>query len=169
MDVIQHWYLVHTKPRKEWIAKEHLQRQGYDLHLPLIQHLRRQRGRWLNVVEPLFPRYIFVRLTLEHDDFRSIRYTTGVHTLVSFSEAPAIVPDRVVDSLKRAADPNTGLHTLKLPVFAPGNALVIDSGPLAGMQGIFLAETAEERVTILLNILGRENRITLQRDLVRLA
>jgi len=168
MDVVRHWYLVHTKPQKERVAKENLERQGYPFYLPLARQTRRRKGRWLDVIEPLFPRYLFVRLGAGHDSFRSVRYTTGVQNLVCFSEKPAVVPDSVVNSLMRAADPDTGLHDLNAPVFEPGKAVVIDSGPLAGVQGILLAKTGEDRVIVLLNMLGKENRVAIEHDLVRL-
>jgi len=163
------WYLVHTKPRKEMVAEQNLQRQGYEVYLPLIQQPRRRRGRWIEVIEPLFSRYLFMRLRLGYENIRPIRYTIGVRDLVRFTEEPAIVPDQIVESLRRTADRNTGLHYPKGPVFEPGDKVTIDSGPFAGLQAIFLAETGQERAVILLEMLGRENRVTIKRDLLRLA
>jgi transcriptional antiterminator RfaH len=165
---MKHWYLVHTKPRKERVAEQNLLRQGYEVYLPLSRELRRRRDHWADVIEPLFPRYLFLRLGLGNDNTSPVRYTIGVHDLVRFTEDPAIVPDAVVDSLRYAADPNTGLHHPKEPLFALGDTVVIDTGPLAGLQAIFLAETSQERVTILLDLLGRENRIVVKRDILRL-
>jgi transcriptional antiterminator RfaH len=92
-----------------------------------------------------------------------------VHNFVRFTEEPAIVPDEIVESLKRTADCNTGLHHPKAPLFKPGDTVIIDSGPFAGLRAIFLAETGQERITVLLELLGRENRVTVKRDLLRLA
>lgn len=166
---MKHWYLVHTKPRKETVAEQNLQHQGYEVYLPLIQQLCRRRGHWIEVIEPLFPRYLFVCLRIGFDNIRPIRYTIGVHNLVCFTAEPTVVPDQIVESLRRTADCNTGLHHPKGPLFEPGNTVIIDQGPLAGLQAIFLAETGQERVIILLKILGRENRVIVERDLLRLA
>lgn len=117
----------------------------------------------------MFPRYLFVRLRIGYDNIHPIRYTTGVHDLVRFTEEPSVVPDQIVESLRRTADCNTGLHRSKRPLFEAGDAVIIDEGPLAGLQAIFLAETGQERVIILLNMLGRENRVTIERDVLRLA
>lgn len=167
--IMKRWYLVHTKPRKEIVAEQNLQRQGYELYLPLIQQPRRRCGHWVEVIKPLFPRYLFVRLRIGYDNIHSIRYTTGVRDLVRFTEEPSVVPDQIVESLRRTADCNTGLHRSKRPLFEPGDAVIIDEGPLAGLQAIFLAETGQERAIILLNMLGRENRATIERDVLRLA
>ena len=110
-----------------------------------------------------------MRLRPGYDDIGPIRYTTGVCNLVRFTEEPAVVPDHIIESIKHAADHNTGLYHPKSPLFEPGNTVIIDKGPLTGLRGIFLAETDQERVIILLEMLGRENRVTVQRDLLRLA
>ena len=55
------WYCVHTKPRAEALALEHLQRQAFECLLPRIQHSVLRGGRRLRVIEPLFPRYLFLR------------------------------------------------------------------------------------------------------------
>lgn len=166
---IKHWYLVHTKPRKEKVAEENLQRQNFEVYLPLIQGLRRRRGHWTEVIEPLFPRYLFVHLRFGYDNVYPIRYTMGVDRLVRFGEEPTVVPDQIVDSLRHSADRNTGLHYPNGPLFKPGDTVVIDEGPMAGLRAIFLAETGQQRVSILLEMLGRENRVTINRDLLRLA
>lgn len=166
---MKRWYLVQTKPRKERVAEQNLQRQGYEVYLPLIQQPRRRRGHWLEVIDPLFPSYLFVRLHFGWDNIGPIRYTTGVRELVRFTQEPAIVPEEIIESLKSAADRDTGIYRFEEPLFKPGDKVIIDQGPLAGLNAIFLAETGQERVLILLEMLGRENQITVERDLLRLA
>lgn len=163
------WYLIHTKPRKETVAEQNLQRQGYEVYLPLIQQPRRRRDQWVEVIEPLFSRYLFVHLQAGQDDFSPIKYTIGVCKLVRFTEQPAVVPDQVVESIRQAADRNTGLHRSHAPLFQPGDTVLIEKGPLAGLHAIFWAETSQERAIILLEILGRENRIVVERDALNLA
>lgn len=80
------WYVVYAKSRQEAVAEENLGRQGYEVYLPLIAQPRRQRGQWRQVLEPLFPRYLFVHLRLGCDNIGPIRYTTGVSSLVRFRE-----------------------------------------------------------------------------------
>jgi transcriptional antiterminator RfaH len=164
------WYLVYTKPCKERVAEQNLQCQNYEVYLPLIQRPRRRRDRWVGVIEPLFPNYLFVRLQLGYDSISPIRYTRGVRDLVSFTEKePTVVPDQIVESLMSTADRDTGLHHPQGPLFKPSDTVIIDKGPLAGLKAIFLAETGQERVVILLELLGRENRVTIERDRLRLA
>lgn len=166
---LKQWYAVYTKPRQERVAEDNLERQNYEVYLPLIAEPRRQRGRWKQCIEPLFPRYLFVRLSLGCDNTGPIRYTTGVSKLVRFADELAVVDDHIVESLKRRADCAAGLYIPKTPVFAPGDRIVMDDGPFAGVEAIFQAETSSERVVILLNLLGRKNYISVDRDLLRRA
>ncbi|HJW28010.1 MAG TPA: transcription termination/antitermination NusG family protein [Saprospiraceae bacterium] len=167
---MNHWYLIHTKPHKEKVAEQNLQRQGYKVYLPLLRQLRRRRGHWCEIIDPLFPSYLFVRLQVGQQNISPIRYTTGVRDLVRFAETgPAIVPDQIIDTLMRTADQSTGLHHLRKPLLRVGSTVFIDKGPLSGLKGIFLAETGQERVVILLEMLGRENRVTVKRDWLCLA
>lgn len=168
-NIVRQWYLVYTKPKKEAIAKYNLQRQGFEIFLPLIQQERRRRGRWVKVIEPLFPSYLFIRLKLGHDNLSSIRSTIGVRGLVRFSEEPAVVPESIVTSLKLTVDESSGLYRGTTPAFSKGDMVVIERGALAGIHAIVSAETGEGRVTILFKMLGRENRAIVDRDALCLA
>lgn len=167
MLVMTHWYLVYTKPRNEFVAQQNLKRQGYESYLPLIRQSRRRKGRQFENIEPLFPRYLFVRFSPGHDNIAPIGYTTGVSGLVRFAEEPAVVSDQIIESLRRRADCDTGLHCPKAPLFVPGDTVIIDEGPLSGVESIYLAQTGSERVVVLLQLLGRENHVRIERNLLR--
>jgi transcriptional antiterminator RfaH len=164
---MKRWYLVHTKPRKENVAEENLKRQGWEVYLPRLLRKRRRRGVWTDVVEPLFPRYLFIRLELGVDNIGPIRSTTGVSGLVRFSEEPAVVPSDIIDALMRTSDPTSRLHRIDGPMFKPGDTVVIDQGPMADLRAVFVAATSQERVIVLLELLGRRNRVAVKLDMLR--
>ena len=72
------WYLIYSKAREEKLAQEHLERQGYEIYLPLILARIKQRGRTKKSIQPMFPRYLFIYLSDQTDDWRPIRSTIGV-------------------------------------------------------------------------------------------
>jgi transcriptional antiterminator RfaH len=80
-----HWYLIHTKPRQELRALENLQRQGYECYLPLLPTEKIQQKLVAIVDEPLFPRYLFIRLDSSQSgkSWTPIRSTLGVSKLVT--------------------------------------------------------------------------------------
>ncbi|NDC62375.1 MAG: transcriptional activator RfaH, partial [Betaproteobacteria bacterium] len=72
------WYAVHSRPKQEQRALENLQNQGYEAWLPMITLEKLRRGRVTEVVEPMFSRYLFIRLDMEHTNWTPIRSTLGV-------------------------------------------------------------------------------------------
>jgi len=149
-----HWHLVHTKPRQEVCALQNLERQGYPCYLPLRPAERLRQGVLAISEEPLFPRYLFIRLG--HDDsarsWAPIRSTRGVSRLVSFGSEPARVSDHLIDSLKAH---EATMRRDPLPLFTPGERVRLTEGPFAGVEGIFREADGERRVMVLIEMLSR--------------
>jgi transcriptional antiterminator RfaH len=160
----RHWYAIHTKPRQETLAADNLQRQDFEVYLPRLQQARRSRGRWRRNIEALFPRYLFIQLDLEQDNIAPIRSTRGVSRLVSFNGRPAPVPKPFIDALNHSADADTGLHRPAESLFEPGRAVTIVNGPLAGLEAIFKTHDGEARSIILLELLGKTQQLTINKD-----
>jgi len=152
------WYLIHTKPRQEKTALQNLERQGYECYLPIL-FAKKIKNAGLNVVEePLFPRYLFIRLG-QHGAAKSwlpIRSTKGVSRLVCFGTEPAQVNDALV-SLLRCHE--MAQHQNPVSLFKQGEALAICTGPFAGIEGVFDAMQGERRAMILIDFLSRPVKV----------
>lgn len=150
---MQRWYCVHTLPRAESKALEHLQRQGYECFLPRLQRRLLRGGRRQNVLEALFPRYLFLRADAEITSLAPVRSTRGAVGLVRTAGLPATVPDDFIERLRDDADAD-GLIALPERRLLPGERVTITDGPLAGLQGIYTQTQSEQRALVLLEILG---------------
>ncbi len=149
-----HWYLVHTKPRQEKCALDNLDRQGYQCYLPTIPSERLRQGLLTVADEPLFPRYLFIRLG-QGDTAKSwapIRSTKGVSRLVSFGVEPAKVADSLVEAL-RAQEASLQVEPERL--FKPGERVRLTEAPFAGIEGIYQIADGERRVMVLIEILNK--------------
>jgi transcriptional antiterminator RfaH len=160
------WFAVYCKPRQELVAQENLERQGFRTYLPRIQLKRRRRGKWVDLVETLFPRYVFIQVDPSRNSIAPVRSTRGATGLVNFGGRPAVIADEVMGALFQHADPDTGLHQDNHSRFCTGDMVRLIEGPLAGMEGVFSQEDGEKRVTVLLELLGKANRIAVNRDWV---
>lgn len=157
------WYAVHTKARQEQLALANLERQHFLGFLPLIRLPRHRRDAWVEVTEPLFPGYLFLRLDPRRDDTAPIRSTRGVIGMVRFGGTMRPVPQALIQGLREIqTDPEGAIRREQL--FQAGGRVAIVSGPLAGLEAIFLASTGQQRVRLLLCLLGRETTITIPRD-----
>jgi len=161
---MKRWYTVYTKPRQEKVALENLQRQQYEVYLPLVCIKKLIRKRWQEKIEPLFPRYLFIFVDIDEDDTASIRSTRGVAGLVKFGNRAVPISDQVIDFFKSSGDANTGIIPFRDPAIRPGAKITVTTGPLHGVEAIYDADSGEGRAMILIDVLGRINKITVKRN-----
>jgi transcriptional antiterminator RfaH len=153
------WYVVNTHPHGEVRAETHLRRQGFEAYLPKYVRKRRHARREDTVSRPLFPRYLFVALDLAKDRWRSVNSTFGVSKLVSAGEAPLPVSDAVVDEI-RAREGENGFVRLGLPAgIGLGSSIRLVDGIFAEYEGVIDRIADDQRVAVLLKLLGREVRV----------
>lgn len=157
------WYLIYSKPKQERQAREQLTRQGYETFLPLMRCKKRRQNRRIEVIEPLFPRYLFIHLSTTHDNWSPIRSTVGVSDMVRFGGEPARVPEPLIAFLHEQMDEN-GVRDMRPAPPAVGERVRIDSGTFAGFEGILTARTGRDRVILLLEIAGGGARVELDAD-----
>jgi transcriptional antiterminator RfaH len=154
------WYLIHTKPGREAVAEVNLRRQGYLVYYPRLLRSTRLRGRWVDRIAALFPRYLFLGLAVGQQEIGPVRSTLGVANVVRFGCDYTPVPDAVVEDLRMRADPETGLHRLHAhAAFKAGSKVRIVDGAFDGLEGVFHRESGDERVVLLLGLLGRDTLV----------
>ena len=163
------WYLVFTKPNHENLAKINLQQQGFNIYLPLLQQHKRRRNIYQVVTEPLFPRYLFINLHSEGDDWSKVRSTRGCISLVRFGMLPARVPDDLVTKLKQDEQTRSVSEIDTTPEFKPGDKVQIIDGLLANYEGIVEMKNSQQRITLLLDIAeGHTRRVNFSVHQVRM-
>lgn len=164
------WYLIHTKPSAEALAETHLDRQGYQVYLPRIAQAVLRGGRWRERIGALFPGYLFLRLNEGRQALAPVRFTTGVANVVRFGSRYTVVPEQIIRDLRARADPVSGLHRLNRPrELLPGTPVRIRMGPLDGLEGIFERVAGEDRIVVLLKLLGQCASVCVPVDSVLLA
>jgi transcriptional antiterminator RfaH len=159
------WYLIYSKPREEKLAQEHLERQGYEIYLPLILGRIRKRGRTEKSIQPMFPRYLFIYLSDRTDNWGPIRSTIGVSNLVKFGINAAKLPEDLIIKLKENEE-NKGFHDLPDAKLKCGDNLIIAEGPFEGYEATLFSKNAHDRVTVLLKITEKHIKIVLNQSFV---
>jgi transcriptional antiterminator RfaH len=160
MSLQSRWYVVQTRPHAERKAAEHLVRQGFEAYLPRFLKRRRHARRVEKVAAPLFPRYLFVSVDVTTQRWLSIRSTIGVATLVCNGNVPAEIPEAVIQGLR--AREMSGLVTLEQRRrFTLGDPVRVIDGAFANCLGLYEDTPAQDRVAILLDLLGRKVRVVI--------
>ena len=151
------WVAVYTQAGAEVLAVHHLERQKFNVYMPLYLKRRNHARQITWHKKPLFPRYVFVHLT-DGSLWRKIRSTVGVSDLVYMGNKPATVDDTVIEEI-RGREGDDGLVRLPDPEgHKAGDQVRITKPGLGDLCGIFEQQDDRDRVFVLLNFLGRTVR-----------
>jgi len=159
---MNNWYVAHTQPRKEDTAVQHLQDQGFQVFLPKYHTVRHHARKKTVILAPLFPRYLFLKPELITPSWSSVDATRGVSYLLrQRNRAPTPMPAGVVDALMAMQMTDQVVPLSSLALFKPGEKVKVLEGAFAGNVAVFEKMTPDDRVQILLDILGRDVRVDL--------
>ncbi len=161
------WYVLYTKPNAEYRVARHLEERGIEVFFPTLRTQRPRRGY---STVPLFPSYVFFRADMSGLDMSLLRWTPGLRYIVKFDNKPAAVPSGVIEYLRRKVEEINAAGGLPTHNFKPGDRVIIRSGPMAGLEAIFLGPMKPtERVNVLLEFLGRLTRAQIPVEFLELA
>lgn len=142
------WFLIYTKPRCEDSVSGRFVENGFEVLNPKIEERRHIRRKLQDVVSSLFPCYIFVRFD-NPNDYRLIKYTRGVKSVVGPENIPSAVPEDIIGKIRERMD--GGLIRIQPGSFICGEDVSIQAGPFEGLEAVFEKELkGSERVSILL-------------------
>jgi transcription antitermination factor NusG len=164
----QRWYVAQTIASSEFRAAAHLEAQRFRVFLPNVIRTVRHARQTRTVRSAAFPGYLFVALDIKRDRWRSINGTFGVSGLIaSGAGAPLAAPHGVVETLFHYLD-ERGVCRFERDLVV-GQSVRIISGPLAQAMGRLTRLDARGRVQVLLEILGGEIQVKLEKSALEAA
>ncbi|HMB22746.1 MAG TPA: transcription termination/antitermination NusG family protein [Anaerolineales bacterium] len=156
----QQWYVVRSKPNKELALWRELTARGLESFYPQLR-VRPVNPRSRRV-RPYFPGYLFLHADIELVGTSALQWTPFSSGLVAFDGLPAIVPDSLVQAIRRHVDEINAAGGEQFVDLKPGDTVLIQGGPFDGYEAIFDTRLAgTERVRILLKLL-RVRQINLE-------
>jgi transcription elongation factor/antiterminator RfaH len=157
----ERWYVAQTLHHREKVAERHLREQGFRSFFPQFRRTVRHARKLREVVAPVFPGYIFVIFDTERDCWHSINGTVGVARLLTALKRPVPVPGDAVQALIGAIDVSgyvvLGAH------LRVGQAVRVVAGPFVGGLGVLERLDGKGRVRVLLNIMGGQTPLMIDR------
>ena len=154
---MQKWYLIKTKARQEKKAKQNLEHQGFEVFCPIV------KINYKLVV--LFPGYLFIQLNDEKQNWTPIKSTKGVLYFVKFGANFAKVPNSVIEFIKNNQY-ITADKLRELNQFKHGDKVRISDGPLKNYMAVFQCYRSDDRVMLLMNLLGHEQSLSIKKESV---
>jgi transcription elongation factor/antiterminator RfaH len=158
------WYVVHTHPHAEDRVVGNLERQSFATFCPRLRKTVRHARKVTHVLAPLFPNYMFVRLDMKRDRWRSINGTHGVVRILTQGELPLAVPRGIVEALQ-ARTGWEGVVDLS-PSLKVGDPVRICAGPFAEFPGTLEHLDGAGRGRVLLDMMGRAVSVVVRTNMV---
>jgi transcription antitermination factor NusG len=160
---IHSWYAVRVRSKFERVVSTALSGKGYDEYLPLYRSRRKWSDRSKDLDLPLFPGYLFCRLDVQIR--LPILTTPGVISIVGIGKVPVAIPDREIDAVQALV--RSGLHLQPWPQLVVGSRVVIEQGPLKGLEGVAMDVKKKYRLFVSVPLLQRSVSVEIDREWVR--
>ena len=158
------WFAVQCLPHRESGAERQLQNQGFRTFLPRGIKTRCHARKVETVLTPFFARYLFVQLDTDRDRWRSVNGTFGVASMVMMADRPRPVPHGVVEALIAMADDRGVLRFDESCEFRIGQKIRVLAGPFAEQVGRLARGAENDRVCLLLDIMGGQVMVEVPRE-----
>jgi len=141
----------------------HLRERGYEEFAPSYKTERIWSDRKKQIDQFLFPGYIFCRFN--PNERLPVLTAPGVVDLVGFGRVPAAIPEDEIERVRKMVE--SGLLVSPFPFVKVGQTVLIERGPLTGVEGILVEVKGRYRLVVSINLLQRSVSAEVDRQSVR--
>ena len=140
------WFAVQTKPRHEKKSAAELEEKAVEVFLPMYSAIHHWSDRKREVQLPLFPNYLFVRITESRSERALVLRTNGVLSFVGTRGVGSCIPDEEIEAVQKVlASKAPFTH---YPFLNVGQKVRIRGGSLDGVSGILAAVNNDRSLII---------------------
>jgi len=157
------WFAIRVRSNFERVTVAHLRDRGYEQFAPSYKAERQWSDRKKEIDQFLFPGYVFCRFDPHHR--LPVLTAPGVVDLVGCGKVPIPIPDEEIGRVRRMVE--SGLLVSPAQYLEVGQSVLIERGPLAGMEGILAEVKGRFRLVVSINLLKRSISAEVERDWVR--
>ncbi len=158
-DTEQRWFAVHTRFKSEKLVAEQLHKKGINAYVPLRTNIRVYGGRKRKSQIPVISCYVFVQIVKEQ--YLQVLETENVLAFVRSSKNLRAIPEAEMSNLKRIALDSSLDWTATPESFKEGQAVTINAGNLAGMQGKVVRIDGKDKFVVELETIGHSLLVTI--------
>ena len=145
------WYAVYTRSRHEKQIRRQLEGNVPECFLPLYEVARRWKNGNALVAYPLFPGYLFVRISFA--DRMRVVTTPGVVCIVGTRRGPTAIPDQEMDAFRSCFERQIRMEPH--PYLRLGRRVRVKAGPFAGMEGVLVRKKGKLRLIVSIDLIAR--------------
>ena len=123
--------------------------------------MSRIQNKFKEIIKPVFPGYIFIAINLEEKNWHKINNTRGISSIIVFGNEIPLIRCELSEELKYRFSLNSSLEAVD--PFEIGMNAEITNGPFAQLIGKIEEIDADQRIWILLGVLGNQTRVSINR------
>jgi transcription antitermination factor NusG len=138
---------------------QHLAGRDVELFLPQYTSKRRWHDRKVNLPMPLFPGYLFVRISI--NDRTRVLTAPGVIMLVGVGGLPQPLEDAEIEQLKMAV---TSCNPQPHEFIKIGERVTVTHGPLQGYEGFLVRDKGNNRVVLSMDLIRQSMSVEVDVD-----
>ena len=161
------WFVLQFKSNSHHIAAKNLNRQGFETFLPLHDTTSRKISRFINISKPLFPGYMFIKFDRAESEWNKINSTYGVSRLITFNSVRKSIPTIFINHLMKRYDLSGKL--IPIQKLKKGDQVTVLTGPFANFIATVEKYEADQRIWILMDLMGRKTKIITPSDALKLS
>ena len=157
------WYALRVRSNREQVVAIHLRDRGFEEYSPSYEVASQWSDRKKSITKFLFPGYVFCQLNIS--DRLPVLSVPGVVGLVGCGKTPVSIPEHEMDHVRTLV--KSGLPVMPWPYLATGDLVLIERGPLAGVEGILQSVKGKHRIVVSFSLLQRSVSAEIDRVWVR--
>jgi len=163
----EEWFILQFKPNAHHQAVKNLGKQGFETFLPLYDATSRNTSRFRNTNQPLFPGYMFITFDRTETKWHKINNTYGVSRLLTFNSNLNSIPATFINNLMERCDSSGKLLPVKK--LKKGDQVKVLKGPFASFVATVEKYEDDQRVWVLMDLMGRKSKIQTATDCLQLS
>jgi transcription termination/antitermination protein NusG len=162
-EACQQWYALRVRSNFEKSVSVALEQKGYTQFLPVYEQKSKWSDRVKTISKPLFSGYVFCQFDVTQR--LPVLITPGVVSVVGCGKTPAPVTDGEIAAVQKMVD--SGIAATPWPYCSVGQRVVIEEGPLVGVEGRVLAVRNSYRIVVSVSLLQRSISAEIDRAWIR--
>lgn len=148
------WLVAYVQSCLEKKTAQRLAAMGIECYLPVQSEIRQWSDRRKRVDRLVIPMMIFVHVTPQERPLPLSLQAVGRYMVLRGESTPAVIPDEQMDRFRFMLDYSPEAVEMCSAPLAPGDAVKVIKGPLAGLEGELITVNGKSKVAVRLDMLG---------------
>jgi transcription termination/antitermination protein NusG len=154
------WFAVRTRPRHEKVVTKQLGTTGIETFLPVCAQVRSWSDRRKVIDFPLFPGYVFVRISRTTQARVRIFQARGVIGFVGPNNQATPIPAQQIDAVRSLMQAH--INCRPHAYLNIGQRVRIQNGALKGLEGLLIRFASDESLIVSVDLIQRSVAIRLE-------